>query len=172
VRRKRTQRAKTAISDDALMAYFLDLDTREARIESYFLEDEELLWKKVREAVLRRWIRRKPGTRPSAWWRFDSPRARLGSWPHESPAMRELLRGAGCPSWQSVRGSSDIPSLRCGMPQSWEGYDRSQPPIFESEATFLRRHGLLRAGEVAKLTAADFDALEVLEDPDLTPVVT
>jgi hypothetical protein len=40
--------------------------------------------------------------------------------------------------------------------------DPADPPVYESEAAYLARHALLSDAERAQLTAADFDALEVV----------
>lgn len=123
------------------------------------------LWRRVRGELLEKWIRQKPGTRPRCWWRFEAPRATLGNSQHLVQAMRRQISGAGRPSWETDRGASDLPWLECGLPQTWEGYDRTQPPVWESQAAFLGRHELLRAPELRTLTAANFDAVEVLELP-------
>ncbi len=42
--------------------------------------------------------------------------------------------------------------------------DPSDPPMFESEAAYLRRHGLFRSGEAARLKAADYAPVPLLVD--------
>lgn len=36
-----------------------------------------VLWDSLRDDVLSRWTREKPGTRPRLWWEFDAPHPRL-----------------------------------------------------------------------------------------------
>src|SRR5215204_3904336 len=43
----------------------------------------EKRWYAVRDDVLAAWIEDRPGTRPSAWWRFEAPEPRL---PRETEA--------------------------------------------------------------------------------------
>jgi hypothetical protein len=31
-------------------------------------------WEENREDVVAEWVKRKPGTRPSAWWKWDAPK--------------------------------------------------------------------------------------------------
>ncbi len=44
-----------------------------------------------------------------------------------------------------------------------QAIDPADPPRFESQAAYLRRHKLLLPGEEKRLTAADFDATEIVE---------
>jgi hypothetical protein len=95
-----------------------------------------------------------PGSRPRLWWKFDSPgvRARLG--------------GIGTPL--SECGGAYVPQFEFGLPVNWltrdeQGHfdrgtpiDPNDPPRFESEPTFLRRHGLLTREERAQLRPRDF----------------
>ena len=51
-----------------------------ARVLYYDYPRENVLrppWEQHRAAILERWIKRRPGTRPSCWWRFDAPRTGL-----------------------------------------------------------------------------------------------
>ncbi len=43
-----------------------------------FASDEhfQATWDQYRDEILADWIRVRPGTRPYAWWRFDSPEPR------------------------------------------------------------------------------------------------
>ena len=70
------------------------------------------LWAKQQAAIIRTWLRKHPGRRPWAWWRFDSkaPRHRLGGtgtlW-HEclGACKKTQFMNAGC--------------LRCGLQSLW-----------------------------------------------------
>jgi hypothetical protein len=45
---------------------------------------------------------------------------------------------------------------RCRSNLDCEPYDSADPPLFEAEAAYLERHGLLLPGERKQLSAADF----------------
>jgi len=42
-------------------------------------------------------------------------------------------------------------------PAEYESFDYANPPVFESQAAFLRRLGLLLPGELRRLKASDFE---------------
>lgn len=94
------------------------------------------LWEAHSAAILADWIAAHPGTRPSCWWRYEAPRA--GS----SIEPRRLLRGEGKPLHE-VRNVA--PSYTYGIPV-WCG-DPANPPLFETQHAYLKRHGLLIPGE-------------------------
>jgi hypothetical protein len=48
---------------------------------------------------------------------------------------------------QDDAGHVVVPSFTKGIPSSWQSVDENDPPIFESEASYLDRHGLLTATE-------------------------
>ena len=103
------------------------------------------LWREHRAAILARWIQTKPGTRPAMWWRYDAPRlapARLGRWAAtvDAPRLiepRRLLRGSGKPLHERL---CTVPAHDYGIPV-WFG-DPDNPPVFESQHAYLKRHGL------------------------------
>ena len=47
------------------------------------------VWESWRAQVLQKWLRERPGTRPSCWWRFDSG---LREEPLQLPDGREVVR--------------------------------------------------------------------------------
>jgi hypothetical protein len=146
------------------------------------------LWEAHRTELLDAWVDEHPGTRPAVWWRWDAPRcacveqrASLG------PDLRRRLGGIGdvFPPRVTSAGESDwgIPRQwvtqdqidlyngrtdrgpRCVWTKDWvEGHfpyaapDPSDPPLFEAQATYLQRNGLLMPGEAERLTAVDFAA--------------
>lgn len=99
------------------------------------------IWLELCAELLADWIAERAGSRPAAWWWFDAaePRARVG--------------GTGTPA--------HLPECLCGIPTSWFEIDQDDPPRFESQATYLDRHGLLTPAERRVLTARDF-APEIL----------
>lgn len=119
-------------------------------------------WQSVMEDILAGWIRDHPGTRPFAWWRYDAP----------GPRLRVGGRGDLVPAY-------DHPTnLRFGIPrrssfvdvgllQSWrtigctsglarQAIDPGNPPRFESQASYLRRHKLFLPGEEKRIPADAF----------------
>lgn len=110
----------------------------------------EPLWREHRAAILARWIQTKPGTRPSCWWKFDAPRlapALLGRWAATvyAPRLiktRRLLRGSGKPLHEALL---IVPEHDFGIPR-WLG-DPDNPPLFESQHAYLKRHGLQHPAE-------------------------
>lgn len=134
------------------------------RFEKYRLRDRlPALWREHAAQILPAWIEAKPGTRPSCWWRFDAPE------------NRRRLGGIGDPLHEA---SAYAPDHHLGIPTDWvlpDGphadrgapVDPADPPIFESQAAFLDRHGLLEPGERNRLPE---DALEP-EPLDVQPLV-
>lgn len=98
------------------------------------------LWASHGAEVMERWILRAPGTRPSLWWQFDAP-----------PDARLRVGGTG-----ALGLEYELTALR-RFPAHWISVDPSEPPCFESEASFLRRLGLLRPGEARRLRASSFE---------------
>jgi hypothetical protein len=115
-----------------------------------------------------------PGTRPARWWRYDAPepRRRLGG--IGTPASEVLsykpTYSFGLPwiwieQWQVMYYSGlavDINGAQIGYlyPREFKGVaiDPNDPPRFESQASYLKRHGLFLAGEERRLRKADWDA--------------
>jgi hypothetical protein len=117
------------------------------------------LWSAVREDLLSAWIAAKPGTRPRLWWELDAPRQPLGTWPGcyfdgKLQEPRKRLGGKGQTEWDA--GMSVVPWFRCGLPVLWDSFDADDSPVFESEAAYLRRHGLLEASEKRRLKPTAF----------------
>ena len=95
-------------------------------------EDERDLWVLHRDTILRRWIRSHPGTRPRAWWLYDSPEP------------RRLLSGSGQPAHLV---SAYAEQYVLGIVTVWAGFSSADPPVFETQSDFLKRHRLLFTGE-------------------------
>lgn len=123
--------------------------------------DESLhrrLWKKLRDIVLKEWIKEFPGTRPAAWWAYDAPRQSRGTFPGcfydgQLSEPRKQLSGAGVPAWTVL---NLVPSFAYGLPTAWADLDESDEPQFESQASYLKRFKLFERGEANRLSAADF----------------
>lgn len=119
-------------------------------LESESYNDLLPYWNEHRRAILADWIKAKPGTRPSCWWRYEAPRldpAQLGRWSRTvlAPRLIETRRklcGEGMPLHEALNYA---PSHHYGIP-AWFG-DPDNPPAFESQRAYLRRHGLLLPAE-------------------------
>ena len=148
-------------------------------------------WEQCRDMILGGWIRSRPGTRPWPWWVYDAPRWEDDPWEgcywHGTfPIPRERLGGKGTPSWEAL---NYVPSFECGLPDSWisrtqldsyethgkhgglrncehpdrpvEAFDPKDPPMYESQAAYLKRLGLLFEGEEVALSEEDFAPVSV-----------
>jgi hypothetical protein len=123
-----------------------------------FDEDPKELWEKYHDDFLPEFIRNHPGRRPLPWWQWVAPREPVSTWDEEqfNSAQRLRLGGTGTP----------LHEISCiwggfvkGIPGDWvsEDYkkagfdgvvlDGDDPPLYESEATYLLRHGLLSSQE-------------------------
>ena len=118
----------------------------------------EGVWAEHRTALLRAWIEEFPGRRPEMWWRVDAPRQAKGRWPGRRwdgtlPEPRERLGGSGTPAWEAM---AIAPAFPLGVPDLVD-VDPADPSLFESQAAYLRRHGLLLPGEARRLRPRDFE---------------
>ncbi|CAM5276990.1 hypothetical protein [Rhodanobacter lindaniclasticus] len=110
------------------------------------------LWEEHRAGILADWIAAHPGTRPYCWWRFDAPRATASTAGRYAGTAtgakmiepRLLLSGFGKPLHEAMNYG---PSYAYGIPK-WYG-DPDNPPTFETQHAYLKRHGLLERGERA-----------------------
>jgi hypothetical protein len=115
-----------------------------------FLNDEDAraCWQQFRQELMEEWFENEPaGTRPWAWWQFDS----VGE--------RRRLGGVGTPA----RDRSDCPEwarkVSYGMPGVFaDDYSAADPPRFESEADYLKRNRLLTREEVEALARGEDEA--------------
>jgi len=57
--------------------------------------------------------------------------------------------------------------FHCGLPQAWDGFDPANSPTFESQASYLERHGLLTKHEADK---ADFSPVSLHFDFDYASI--
>ena len=124
----------------------------------YFVDpsDRADCWHQYGVEIVAEHIARHPGTRPTRWWEYDAPKLSDPGkfWDGQLPEHRRQLGGSGG-QWPSC------------VPHSWFGVpyladvDPNDPPIFESEASYLDRHGLLTAAERRRLRPADFEPVAI-----------
>lgn len=110
-------------------------------------------WEAHKPALMGEWIKKHPGTRPLSWWEYDAPREPVPGWNHKrfDSAQRRRLGGTGTPSHEAL---SIAPHFSRGIPKSWIHQPQPEdPPIYESEAEYLRRHDLLTAEEKRALAS-------------------
>jgi hypothetical protein len=141
-------------------------------------DDLLTLWRQYgAPEIVEEYIEEHPGRRPRRWWAYDSPRAPIGTYPGRGyddgtlPMPRVRIGGVGT---ECSARLAHKPWLEFGIETNWidaqliatyeqlgrplnvPAVDPSNPPIFEAEATFLERHGLLLRGERERLSEADF----------------
>jgi hypothetical protein len=130
-------------------------------------QDLESIWRDYAGVVVTEWIIERPGTRPSTWWRSDAPEPRL------------RVGGTGTPSHEVL---AYVPILAYGVPTYWiipddlligptlklkcAALDEGDPPTFESQASFLLRHGLFLPGERRRLARSVFEPVPLPEIGD------
>jgi hypothetical protein len=88
-----------------------------------FLPKEELaaFWDEHRDRLIDEHVERWPGTRPSRWWEYDSPRIPLGTfpdsvWDGQLPEPRKRIGGTGTASHECL---AHLPRCSDGLPISW-----------------------------------------------------
>jgi hypothetical protein len=123
------------------------------------------LWKMHGPTFLAEHIKAYPGTRPAAWWRFESL-------DNDEPLVRLKVGGVGTP-WGNHQMAYGLPLVWVTEEnKTWWGgapgpaIDPANPPLYESEATFLDRNGMLVKGERARLKPEDFAPESVDVDDD------
>ncbi|GMR20201.1 MAG: hypothetical protein BMS9Abin36_0796 [Gammaproteobacteria bacterium] len=142
-------------------------------------------WDKCKELILEEWT--KPGTRPQYWWIFDAPKANLKTYTGKVlTAARKRLGGIGTPVYEvlNITPSFRYGVPTCWVDEFQEEYyngrardvnddlietnykegdfsgvaiDPDDPPVFESQAAYLKRHKLLSVEEKKDLTKSDYE---------------
>jgi len=116
-------------------------------------------WLISRKKVLRSWINSHPGTRPYAWWCFDAPDVRQRVGGTGTPKHEVLQYAAACvfgiPRYWVTPQDVGILGGRAGFRA--KPLDKNDPPLFESQAAYLERHGLLSDRETAALPEDAWD---------------
>jgi hypothetical protein len=125
-------------------------------------------WAEIEAELLEHWRVEHPGTRPCPWWWYRAPelmRRQLGG--TGKPQSAGFIRYSPyAPPGISMRNSTmkavtrDLPDYQHawrGLSLDWAGVDQNDPPVVESEASFLRRHRLLTAAEARRLGPEAFE---------------
>lgn len=152
----------------------LDLSSLDYRYPAVRPEECRAAWNALRDDVLIEWVKQHPGTRPLWWWLFDAPepqRRRLGGIgdpSHEHLGIEQSYEYGIAEYWvtpydfQLYNGRAvDIHGRKILDYQegnfSGRAPDPNDPPQFESQPTYLARHGLLSPQEKRRLKPADFE---------------
>lgn len=149
-RRVRYKAVELAPYEDAYLRDYPVLLTEFARIGwlcfragvPYGLQHPRELWHAHKAEYLPAYIAQYPGKRPYAWWQWDAPQEEGGIIP------RQRCGGQG-EAYRDVR-------LCYGVPSAWKWVSPENPPCFETQAKYLKRHKLLTAGELKALTKVDY----------------
>lgn len=150
-RRKSKKKDISLISklEDWKKNYFLTGEVPE-KVLQFHRWNPEPLWKIFGEKLTASWIEDHPGTRPFCWWEYDAPANRMRTGGQGSPEFEVLSAEEefiyGVPS----RWVSDL-SIYCWPDLAKHKVDPSDPPQFESQASYLKRHNLLT--EIERLAA-------------------
>jgi hypothetical protein len=117
----------------------------------------EEIWAEHCDAVVQHHIRRDPGSRPRLWWWYSAPEPRqrlggIGSPLHEVCNHRAPFEYGVPSAWRFAGDHMDA----CGVPLSAD-----DPPIYESEASYLKRLGLFVSGERKRIHRVDFSPVAI-----------
>jgi hypothetical protein len=134
-----------------------------SRIAQFF---RRRTWRAWEEEALAWVAEHRPGTRPEPWWEFSAPKwddPYKGEYFHGTrPEPRKRLGGSGRPDWE-VRGT--VPRLPLGVPLLHLDVDPIDPPVYESQATYLKRHNLLLPGEEKRIPKPGFKPETITNPP-------
>jgi len=121
----------------------------------YNKDSQKFVWEKFKEEILSEWIPQNPCSRPFVWWSFDAPES------------RRLVSG--------LIEYCDVCSkdLRWGIDNNFLSYSSEDLPLFESQASYLKRLNLLDTKEVKFLNEHQklFDPESMLNIRGLTGLV-
>jgi hypothetical protein len=171
--RRRADKRRQAVTDEH--EAWLQGHGKASGFVQYAPSDElAALWAAHAERMVAEHVTAYPGTRPGRWWQFETvePRRRLGG--IGTPASDVLAYlptfSFGLPSiWISQRDVRYYSGIAVNIhgapigdlhPSHFKGVaiDPNDPPKFESQAAYLKRLGLLLAGEQRRLKKANWEA--------------
>jgi hypothetical protein len=170
--RKRIDKRRAELTDEG--EAWLHGDDKAAGFFKYAPDDElAAVWEAHSERIVAEHVADHPGSRPERWWQYNvtEPRQRLGG--IGTPASEVLAHKPRYSFGLSVDwvdkwmvkyygGTAvDIHGTPIGslVPTNFRGIaiDMNNPPRFESQAAYLKRHGLFLAGEKRRLRKADWE---------------
>ena len=165
--RKRVSRKMAHGISENLREYLLTGHCAKGDAEVFMLSASpdrlRLVWNAVKNEIMVDWIKKNPCERPWLFWKFEAPKKPVDGWEDYerfNSAQRRRLGGIGTPLHEVTCSWGGFPY---GIPSSWviedlkkvgfEGkvIDPKNPPVFESVAAYLERHGLLSPAEKAYL---------------------
>lgn len=146
-------------------------------------------WTANGDELLQERVADHPGTRPWIWWHVIPPNVMVNG--VEVRAPRERIGGTGTPKYEVFNfwpafqfglpthwveewevdyyngRARDVNGNRIGTAYNDGDFtgvpiDPSDPPRYESEAAYLKRHGLLLPGEERRLRPKDFEPESVV----------
>jgi hypothetical protein len=175
--RRRIDKRRQEVTDE--QEAWLQGDDKASGFIQYAPNDElTTLWATHCERIVAERAALHPGTRPARWWQYQAvePRRRLGGigTPASDVLAYKPTYWCGLPSiWISQRQVKYYSGIAVDIRGSPIGgklaifkgvaIDPDHPPTFESQAAYLKRHGLFLAGEERQLKKADFDAETIAE---------
>ena len=116
-------------------------------IQRFFESDcIQKVWAAYRKELMADWIIKNPCSRPFCWWKFDAPKEPVIGWDHDrfNSPQRKRLGGIGTPTHETTCSWGGFEK---GLPCSWDEIDNADPPTFESEGAYLKRHEILTGPE-------------------------
>ena len=151
---KKSLMTRPVLDDDKINYFLTGID------HAFFWDEWERVrdWEAIRDDLLRDFARDNPGRRPFFWWVKDSPgpRLRVGGVGDVVPAYDTPMNlRYGIPrksSFVSDRLLAAVAPVGAGLAV----YDVNDPPVYESQASFLKRHKLFVNGEEKRLPPESF----------------
>jgi hypothetical protein len=134
------QAMRTYLEQGQLIASHRHLDDY-AGVKFFTAESErKAAWHRHSGEILTAWVAVYPGSRPWGWWRYDAPGPRtcVEGVDYMDTNLPESI------SWRANFGRPTCPLDRPAGAATTR-------IVFESEAAFLNRHGLLLPGEAMRL---------------------
>jgi len=130
------KKSNTELSENR-KSYYLTGQWESEDCEEYAMwfiaDDSQAEWDAHKAKITKEWNKHHPCARCWAWWEFDAPE------------LRQWIEGKGETEWEKY--PAIMPYYSKGIPASWARIDEKDPPCYESEATFLDRHGFLSTTE-------------------------
>jgi hypothetical protein len=169
-RRRGGTSSSTGISADPRRAFMASETDEHDFWEMYLVGYEsELarLWAGWRDGILDGFVATNPGRRPRGFWQYEVAaeplRKRVGGSGVAIHMPRRAISGRLPPAV-----TADWFRFPLGVPSRWdrESLVANDPPIYESQASYLLRLGLLLSGERQRLTERDFEPETLVLDDD------